>query len=369
TDINRCVDHSNPGIDAAFGPPDRSTAKQEGRPMRNSHRSSRARRPDHDREVAGVGELRAVAERLLETGAQYLEQGREWLHAATRREQGDDHPLHHGEGEGANGPRSGFHGDRADSGHGGWSTSAHRGPETGRGAYTPDESPFSDTGGGLGSRSRRGGHDYEDRPAREFDARADRLARDRGRAGWEPRHEGHEGQAGTRRHYGSQPGGFGLHEDDYLPGSYGFGGEGRGQTAGGPTGQVRGGHGHRGADESSSRWEQAYRTQGQGSHRGRGPRGYSRSDARILEDVNERLCDDPIVDATGIEVRCEQGCVVLEGKVPTRWMKHRAEDIADAVSGIKDLDNRIRVSAEEPASHGDFDTRTTTGARSEDAER
>src|SRR5690606_41719684 len=34
----------------------------------------------------GVGELRAVAERLLETGARVLDQGREWLHAATRRQ-------------------------------------------------------------------------------------------------------------------------------------------------------------------------------------------------------------------------------------------------------------------------------------------
>jgi len=49
--------------------------------------------------------------------------------------------------------------------------------------------------------------------------------------------------------------------------------------------------------------------------------------------------------------------------VPTRWMKHRAEDIADSISGVKDLDNRIRVAAEEPAAHGDFDTSTTTGAR------
>lgn len=322
--------------------------------MRNSNRSRRGEGPGNERNVAGVGELRAVAERLLETGAQYLEQGREWLHAATRREQGDEHPPHHDGGDGANGPRSGFQGGRADAGRAGRST--------GYGPYAPDEYSFSDTGGDFDSRARRGGHDYDDGRAREFDARADLLARDRGRPGWEPRHEGREGQPGARRHYGSQPGGFQPHEDDYLPGSYGFGGEGRGQTGGGPAGPVRGERGHRGGEDSSSRWEQAYRTQGQSSHRGRGPRGYTRSDARILEEVNERLCDDPIVDATDIEVRCEQGNVVLEGKVPTRWMKHRAEDIADSISGVKDLDNRIQVAAEEPAPQGDFDTHTTTGA-------
>ena len=339
--------------------------------MRNSNRSRRGEGPGSERNVAGVGELRAVAERLLETGAQYLEQGREWLHAATRREQDSDHHSHQEDhhphqdgGDRSNGPRSGFRGARSDAGHGGWSTSTQRGPGAGHGPYAPDEYSFSNTGGDFDSRARHGGHDYDDRPAREFDARADALARNRARPGWEPRHDR---QAGARRHYGSQPGGFQSHEDDFLPGSYGFGGEGRGETGGGPAGQVRGSRGHREAEDASSRWEQAYRTQGQGSYRGRGPRGYIRSDARILEEVNERLCDDPIVDATDIEVRCDQGCVVLEGKVPTRWMKHRAEDIADSISGVKDLDNRIQVAAEEPAAHGDFDTRTTTGARGDAA--
>lgn len=82
---------------------------------------------------------------------------------------------------------------------------------------------------------------------------------------------------------------------------------------------------------------------GEGNYRGRGPRGYVRTDARILEDVCERLSDDPHVDASDIEVRCEQGRIALEGTVPGRWMKHRSEDIADSVSGVQDIDNRIRV--------------------------
>lgn len=310
--------------------------------MRNPR--SRGERPDSSRNVAGVGELRAVAERLLETGAQYLEHGREWLHAATRRERGDD--AGHDGGD-FNGPRSGFRND--DAGAASWR----------RGPHATDEHPFSDTGDDFGSRARRGSHDYDDRPAREFDARADDLARSRGRQGWESR----RGGEGVRRHYGSQPGGVHHHDDDFLPGSFGFGGEGRRPTGGGPAGRAGDGRGYGPrSEDSASHWEQAYRSQGQGSHRGRGPRGYTRSDARVLEELNERLCDDPIVDATEIEVRCEQGCVVLEGQVPTRWMKHRAEDIADSVSGVKDLDNRIRVSAEEPASQGDFDTRNTRGA-------
>src|SRR5690606_16820176 len=148
-----------------------STSTEEGISERNSNRSRRGEGPGNERNVAGVGELRAVAERLLETGAQYLEQGREWLHAATRREQGDDHHPHQDGGDRAQAPRGGFRGARADAGHGGWSTSTQRGPGAGHGPYAPDEYSFSDTGGDFDSRARHGGHDYDDRPARDFDAR------------------------------------------------------------------------------------------------------------------------------------------------------------------------------------------------------
>ena len=80
-----------------------------------------------------------------------------------------------------------------------------------------------------------------------------------------------------------------------------------------------------------------------GEHRGHGPRGYQRSDARILEQVCEHLTDDPMVDARGIEVQCKDALVTLEGEVPGRWMKHRAEDIAAAVAGDDAVENRIRV--------------------------
>ncbi|MFP7723210.1 BON domain-containing protein [Lysobacter sp. A3-1-A15] len=82
--------------------------------------------------------------------------------------------------------------------------------------------------------------------------------------------------------------------------------------------------------------------QGQ-SHRGRGPRQYTRSDERILEDVCERLTDDHDIDASDIEVKAQSGSVTLEGSVTERWMKHRAEDLVDACSGVKQVDNRLRV--------------------------
>lgn len=80
-----------------------------------------------------------------------------------------------------------------------------------------------------------------------------------------------------------------------------------------------------------------------GPHRGKGPKGYARSDARILEDINDRLTDDGRLDASEIEVRVEGGEVTLSGFVHSREGKRRAEDIADRVSGVGHLQNNLRV--------------------------
>ena len=80
-----------------------------------------------------------------------------------------------------------------------------------------------------------------------------------------------------------------------------------------------------------------------GLHRGRGPSGYSRSDERITDDVNDRLTDDPFLDATHIEVSVESGEVTLSGGVSSRADKRRAEDLADNVSGVKHVQNNLRV--------------------------
>ena len=79
------------------------------------------------------------------------------------------------------------------------------------------------------------------------------------------------------------------------------------------------------------------------SYRGRGPKNYQRSDARIHEDVCERLSMDHEVDASEIEVSVSEGVVVLNGTVSDRRSKRIAEDIADSVHGVKDVQNNIRV--------------------------
>jgi osmotically-inducible protein OsmY len=80
-----------------------------------------------------------------------------------------------------------------------------------------------------------------------------------------------------------------------------------------------------------------------GVHRGRGPKGYTRSDERIREDVNDRLSDDPFVDASEIEVSVSSCEVTLSGTVDSREAKRRAEDIAEQVSGVRHVQNNLRV--------------------------
>jgi osmotically-inducible protein OsmY len=79
-----------------------------------------------------------------------------------------------------------------------------------------------------------------------------------------------------------------------------------------------------------------------GPHRGRGPKGYTRSDDRIREDVSDRLSDDSSLDASEIEVTVSKGEVTLSGTVESREDKRRAEDLAETVSGVQNVQNNLR---------------------------
>ena len=85
-------------------------------------------------------------------------------------------------------------------------------------------------------------------------------------------------------------------------------------------------------------------------HYGRGPRGYRRSDARIAEDVNDRLTDDWRLDASDVEVSVAEGEVTLTGTVRTRQDKRLAEDLADDVSGVRNVQNNLRIEPGDPGS-------------------
>jgi BON domain len=99
-----------------------------------------------------------------------------------------------------------------------------------------------------------------------------------------------------------------------------------------------------------------------GTHAGRGPRGYQRSDERIREDINDRLTDDAYVDATDIEVSVNNSMVTLTGRVDSREEKRRAEDISDSVSGVTDVSNQLRVDRGMPVTT-DPDTESPLRAR------
>jgi len=169
------------------------------------------------------------------------------------------------------------------------------------------------------------------------------------------RQGGYQPQGGpdAGRSYGRQQG----------QGSTGFSGQGPDSGQGGYTGQTGTGYGYSrgpqqdgsyhgahsgGGPEHQSLWDRARSLltgddQSPGPHRGRGPKAYSRSDERIRDDVNDRLTDDPFLDASHVEVLVEGGEVTLSGIVSSRSDKRRAEDLADNVSGVKHVQNNLRV--------------------------
>lgn len=81
---------------------------------------------------------------------------------------------------------------------------------------------------------------------------------------------------------------------------------------------------------------------GPGLHRGKGPKGYQRSDERLRELLCERLREDPNIDATDVSVNVESGRVMFEGTVDSRHTKNLIEDVADQF-GVEDVQNNLRV--------------------------
>lgn len=135
------------------------------------------------------------------------------------------------------------------------------------------------------------------------------------------------------RERSGEPGGIGswLSPEHYTPGR-GWGGGGRwGGAFGGGT-------------EERGRFAEGRLV---GPYVGRGPKGYRRSDERIREDVCDRLEQHPFVDASEIEVGVRDGVVTLSGTVGERAAKRMAEDVAEGVSGVKDVNNQVRVARRE----------------------
>lgn len=174
-----------------------------------------------------------------------------------------------------------------------------------------------------------------------------------------------------RGYYGDEPGstqlGYGAHNDWPARRFGGHLGERDGERSdagrrrrggsygGGERGYAEGGRDFwdKASDEVSS-WfgdEEAERRREMDRHRGRGPKNYVRSDERIRDDINDRLTDDGWVDASNIEVEVKDREVTLSGTVDSRSAKRRAEDIAEAVSGVVNVQNNLRVKSGDDASN------------------
>jgi osmotically-inducible protein OsmY len=188
-------------------------------------------------------------------------------------------------------------------------------------------------------------------------------------------HRGFEGQTAYRQQGGLGPRDWGHGTDDYRMNDYGRSFDRQGQARHGQSqhemGSFGGGHGNFGTQAGNygggmgggyggygSRGG-SYGNQGdsqgnygsQGSYAGQGstgrsqfrsPKGY-RSDDRIREDICDRLGTLSGVDPSEVEVNVRDGEVTITGTVRERWQKHQIENTADAISGVKDVHNQIRV--------------------------
>ena len=106
----------------------------------------------------------------------------------------------------------------------------------------------------------------------------------------------------------------------------------------------------RGGRQAFENWREPQPNYRSGPHRGKGPKGYQRTDERTRELICERLRDDPEIDASEITVNVQGGKVILDGTVDSRWTKNAAEDVAEQFGS--EVQNNLRVQ------------RTTEGAQS-----
>lgn len=214
----------------------------------------------------------------------------------------------------------------------------------GRGGYDYGRDYWRQEEGRGGFGQSAGGRDYESR---------DYGGRDRGSYGQDYGSRGYGG-----RDYGANYDSRGDYGQDFgqdLGGSYGSRGRGMGGYG---RSDYRGdqdrGFFERAGDEMASwfgdddaerrrRMDAQRGDSGAQHHRGRGPRGYSRSDERVREDVSDRLTEDPYIDASEIDVTVSNGEVTLSGTVDGRRTKRWAEDLVESISGVRHVQNNLRV--------------------------
>jgi hypothetical protein len=73
------------------------------------------------------------------------------------------------------------------------------------------------------------------------------------------------------------------------------------------------------------------------------PSTRTRTDERILADIQEVLRHRRDVDARGVQIAVCEGEVVLSGTVPMRRMKYALEEICGLVSGVAEISDDVQV--------------------------
>jgi hypothetical protein len=157
-----------------------------------------------------------------------------------------------------------------------------------------------------------------------------------------------QGAVGFRGEGREYPGGYGSDANEFSGGVNDDGRGGPRDDAGFDPGYSRprsgfGAFGTRDPNDPDVRAGRDDDRPASGQFRGRGPKGYRRSDERIHEDVCERLTEDPLIDASNIEVLVQDGEITLNGTVMSRGLKRRAEDLAELASGASHVQNNLRV--------------------------
>jgi osmotically-inducible protein OsmY len=79
------------------------------------------------------------------------------------------------------------------------------------------------------------------------------------------------------------------------------------------------------------------------THAGKGPRGWTLRDDRLIEEVSERLMEDRLLDARRVEVSANAGVVTLAGDVPGASDMAHAEMLARQTPGVTSVVNRLQV--------------------------
>ena len=67
------------------------------------------------------------------------------------------------------------------------------------------------------------------------------------------------------------------------------------------------------------------------------------SDDLIYDNVRRKLATDDTVKGGGLDLEVKDGAVILKGIVDSPKKKEKAEKIAKKVSGVKSVENQIKV--------------------------